>query len=165
MALGRISTHIYCEVESRSHCDYCKSTRKSNQIIYTRITLSDAIKGIIELKTHRLSLFAGLFSFIWKLVNNTLAFNRKRDGKLNSAIAGGIAGLAILVETRENRVDIAQQLLARSMQAGYNALHTRQLLTLPHGDSFLFAISTASILYAYTMHPYTIPKECEALLN
>jgi hypothetical protein len=44
------------------------------------------------------------------------------------------------------------------MQAGKNALKSRDITILPHGDSFLFALATASILYAFVFRPDTIPK-------
>jgi hypothetical protein len=101
----------------------------------------------------------GSFAFIWKLISNILFFHTKRVSKLNGFIAGAIASLSLLFESRENRVIYIQQLFMRSMQAGKNAMKYRNIPTVPHGDSIIFAFSCASILYAYGFYPDTLPKE------
>jgi hypothetical protein len=100
----------------------------------------------------------GVFSFLWKWISNSLHF-KSGYSKRNGAIAGAIAGLAVLIEIPENRLVIAQQFFMRAMQGGKNALKQRKLWSFTHGDTLLFSIAVASIMYAYTMHPSTIPKE------
>ncbi|KAG0324222.1 hypothetical protein BGZ99_002054 [Dissophora globulifera] len=107
----------------------------------------------------RFGSFFGMFSFLWKLVNNGLKLYRGTDDRINGAIAGAIAGLAILIESHERRVTFAQQMFIRSMQGVYNAGKYRGQFSLRHGDAFLFALGSAQVMYAYTMHPDTIPKE------
>ncbi|KAF9913461.1 hypothetical protein BX616_010011 [Lobosporangium transversale] len=107
----------------------------------------------------RFGAFFGAFSFLWKFVNNGLKLYRGTDDRINGAIAGAIAGLAILIENHERRVTFAQQMFMRSIQGIYNAGKHRGQLSLRHGDALLFAIGSAQIMYAYTMHPDTIPKE------
>lgn len=55
----------------------------------------------------------GSFSFLWKSVNNGLRLYRKKDDRLNGLISGAVAGLSILFEKEERRIDLAQQLLVR----------------------------------------------------
>lgn len=55
----------------------------------------------------------GSFAFLWKLVNNGMRIYRDKDDRLNGLVAGAVAGLAILCEKQEKRVDIAQQLFVR----------------------------------------------------
>ncbi|KAJ3106102.1 hypothetical protein HDU96_008324 [Phlyctochytrium bullatum] len=75
-------------------------------------------------------------------------------------VAGSVAGaVAVLFETRANRVAVMQQIGIRSLQGYYNHLHARSLVHVPHGDSLLFMLACGSILYAYAMAPTTIPKE------
>ncbi|KAG0212528.1 hypothetical protein BGX28_006126 [Mortierella sp. GBA30] len=107
----------------------------------------------------RFGCFFGTFSFLWKLVNNGLGLYRGADDKVNGVVAGAIAGLAILIETHERRVTFAQQMFIRSMQGLYNAGKYRGQFSFRHGDALLFAIGSAQVMYAYTMHPDTIPKE------
>lgn len=101
----------------------------------------------------------GSFALIWKLIVNYLYFTTKRHSKLNGAIAGFFAGLAILFESKENRIGYAQNVFFRSLQAGKGALKQRQFPLIPHGDSLLFCLGTASIVYAYGFWPTTIPRE------
>lgn len=96
----------------------------------------------------------GVFAFLWKLVNNGMRIYRDKDDRLNGFVAGGVAGLAILCERADRRVDIAQQLLVRALQGGYNAGKARDILHFKNGDALLFGICCAQILYAYTVrHP------------
>jgi hypothetical protein len=57
----------------------------------------------------------GSFSLLWKLFNNGLRQYRGKEDRLNGMIAGTIAGLSILFEKKERRVDIAQQLFVRQV--------------------------------------------------
>ncbi|CAG8501558.1 8173_t:CDS:2 [Ambispora leptoticha] len=107
----------------------------------------------------RFGLAFGGFSFLWKLINNGLRHTRGKDDMWNGMVAGSIAGLSILAEKRERRITIAQQLFVRAMQGVYNAGQAREYFHFPHGDSILFAVCSAQLLYAYTMQPNTIPPE------
>ncbi|KAI8928611.1 hypothetical protein BC831DRAFT_423527 [Entophlyctis helioformis] len=154
------------------------------RVLRGRESLANAVRSFFNVESHRFARMIGAFSFLWKLVNNGLSHYRRmgrpaspasvsasvssangssnsvydrRESKAVGFIAGAIAGTAILFESEDNRVGIAQQLFMRSMQAGYNALKTRNLFSFTHGDTALFCLSTASILYAYVRHPDTIP--------
>ncbi|KAF9115864.1 hypothetical protein BGX27_006105 [Mortierella sp. AM989] len=107
----------------------------------------------------RFGSFFGTFSFLWKLVNNGLKLYRGTDDRINGAIAGAIAGLSILIENHERRATFAQQMFMRSMQGVYHAGKHRGQFSFRHGDALLFALASAQVMYAYTMHPDTIPKE------
>jgi hypothetical protein len=101
----------------------------------------------------------GSYTFLWKLISNTLHYHSGKISKTNGFIAGAVASSAMLFETKENRIGYAQQFFMRAMQAGKNALKYRNIWTVPHGDTILFCFSCASILYAYAYKPHTIPKE------
>ncbi|KAG9324804.1 hypothetical protein KVV02_004677 [Mortierella alpina] len=107
----------------------------------------------------RFGSFFALFSFLWKSVNNGLKLYRGTDDRLNGAVAGAIAGLAILIESHERRVSFAQQMLIRAGQGVYNAGKHRGLFSFRHGDAALFALACGQVLYAYTMQPESIPPE------
>ena len=124
------------------------------------MSLLEAIKLIPQFKTHRYAVMIGLYSFLWKLVNRLLQYFRQTGpSKLNGAIAGGVAGLAIMVESREVRVNTAQQLLARGLQAGYNSLKARELFYFPSGDVLMFSLACGSALYSYSFYPSSIPPD------
>ena len=144
------------------------------RMLSNKSTLKQAVQSFFNADSHRYARMVGSFSFIWKLVNNLLVFYRhpsrrialsaeaslkpmKKASKLNGAIAGGLAGLAILFESKDNRVAFTQQLFMRAMQAGYRMLSTRNIFNFPDGDVYLFCIACASIMYAYALQPKTIP--------
>lgn len=116
-------------------------------------------------ETQRFAKMIASFSLTWKLISNFLHFKTKKNLKRNGALAGAIAGLAVLIESPENRVAIAQQFSMRALQGAKNALKQRKLFSMPHGDTLLFSLAVASIMYAYTMHPETIPRECMHFLT
>ncbi|KAI8600631.1 hypothetical protein EDD21DRAFT_415663 [Dissophora ornata] len=107
----------------------------------------------------RFGSFFGAFSFLWKFVNNGLKLYRGKDDRINGAVAGAIAGLAILIESHERRVSFAQQVLIRAGQGVYNAGKHRGVFSFRHGDALLFALACGQVLYAYTMQPESIPPE------
>ncbi|KAI8378960.1 hypothetical protein BD560DRAFT_453314 [Blakeslea trispora] len=89
----------------------------------------------------------GTFALLWKSINNGMRYYRGKDDRLNGLVSGAIAGLSILFERKERRVDIAQQLLIRD------------IFYFKHGDALLFAVTCAQVLYAYTMRPETLPPD------
>ncbi|CAG8471157.1 13644_t:CDS:2 [Dentiscutata erythropus] len=101
----------------------------------------------------------GGFSFLWKLINNSLRYIRKKDDKWNAFVAGSIAGISVVAEKRERRIAIAQQMFVRAIQALYKSGRTREYFDIPHIGVVLFALSCGQVLYAYTMQPTTIPPD------
>lgn len=106
-----------------------------------KIKLLQALEPMWRMETLRFAAVFGGFNFIWRLVNNLLIFHRKQNDRWNGFISGSIAALAILFETKENRIGMAQQFFVRGMQATYNALHARNYVSLTHGDSLLFMVN------------------------
>ncbi|KAI8969195.1 hypothetical protein BDF20DRAFT_907926 [Mycotypha africana] len=94
-----------------------------------------------NLDSVRFGAMFGLFALLWKFVNNSMRLCRGKDDRLNGFVSGAIAGLSIMVEKKERRIDIAQQLFVRN------------------GDALLYGIAGAQILYAYTMRPDTLPPD------
>ncbi|KAH6567936.1 hypothetical protein BASA62_005762 [Batrachochytrium salamandrivorans] len=116
--------------------------------------LRKAILSFFNSDSHRFARMVGSFSFIWKLINNSLTRYRSvscppntpmspattaRLSKTTALLLGAVAGLAILFETPDNRIAYSQQFFMRSMQAGYNALSSREIFVFPHGDTILFS--------------------------
>ncbi|CAJ0926438.1 3151_t:CDS:2, partial [Entrophospora sp. SA101] len=105
------------------------------------------IRGFFGKDAIRFAVGFGGFSFLWKFINNGLRYTRS------------IAGFSLLAEKRERRIEISQQLFVRALQALCNAGRARKYFRIPHGIPLLFMITTGQVLYAYTMHPNTIPSE------
>ncbi|KAJ1566379.1 hypothetical protein HK405_010064 [Cladochytrium tenue] len=135
-------------------------------------TLTAAVRAsLLGEDALRQGVFFGAFGFLWKATVSVMTALRgggDRDGensggprrldRVTGFVAGLVAGLAILAEKREQRVTIAQQVLVRGLQAVFNSLKTGGHFHFAHGDSVIFALSTAQIMYSYAMQPSTIPR-------
>lgn len=76
----------------------------------------------------------------------------------NCMVSGAIAGLGAIAHGAEQRRTLALYSMARVFQCCYNEAKRRGIFTpLKHGDSLLFAIASAQIMYAYVMRPETLP--------
>ncbi|ORZ29746.1 hypothetical protein BCR44DRAFT_149986 [Catenaria anguillulae PL171] len=107
------------------------------------------------------SLF-GLFTFLFHGTIKLLPLSPLSSAlqpRAKAFVAGAIASLAILVESPDNRLMWCQQFTMRAMQASYNGLKHRDLFHFPLGDSLLFVVSCAQIMFAYTHYPTTLPKD------
>ncbi|KAI9344244.1 hypothetical protein BDR26DRAFT_1005960 [Obelidium mucronatum] len=106
----------------------------------------------------RMAAFFAVFAAAWKAVNNSIVACRGKSDAVNSFTAGALAGgLACLMEQRQWRIDMAQQLCVRGLQALFNSLSINGHFSFRHGNSLIFALSTAQIMYGYVMRPNTIP--------
>jgi hypothetical protein len=114
------------------------------QVFRKRISFIDAIKSSLGLESRRFATMLAAFTFVWKFLSNSLYLYSGEHRKRQGAISGALAGLAVLIESPENRTTIAQQFSMRALQGGKNALKQRQLLRIPHGDTVLFSIAVAS---------------------
>jgi len=84
--------------------------------------------------------------------------------KINILISGSIAGLSLLFQPPENRKTIALYLFTRLLQCLYNESKSLGMwrsssarLLQSNGDSLLFILGCAQVIYAYVMHPDTLP--------
>ncbi|GFP87044.1 transmembrane protein 135 [Phtheirospermum japonicum] len=79
-------------------------------------------------------------------------------------LAGAISGLSILaLDDRSRRRTLALYLFARLAQCAYNSAKSKNKFHLwgshwSHGDTLLFAIACAQIMYAFVMRPESLPK-------
>lgn len=73
-------------------------------------------------------------------------------------LAGAISGLAILVERKDSRISLAQQLLVRGLEGTYNSAHARGLVSIPHGAVITFGMACGQIMYAWLNQPHTLPR-------
>jgi hypothetical protein len=111
----------------------------------------------------RFGLFVGGFSGLYRLALLVLRKLRGQSKTSNAFLAGAIASVALLFEEEGQRVTFSHYLLVRAAQCLYNAMKTRGYWDfmgdrLRHGDSLLFALSSAQVMFAYTIRPETIPS-------
>lgn len=87
------------------------------------------------------------------------AFMRDPRSKVwHAYIAGAISALAIMIDKKDNRVSLAQQLLVRGLEGTYNSAHSKGLITIPHGAVISFGLACGQIMYAWLNQPHTLPK-------
>lgn len=87
------------------------------------------------------------------------AFMRDPRSKIwHAYVAGAISALAVLVETHDNRVSLAQQLFVRGLEGQYNVAHERGLINIPYGAVITFGLACGQIMWAWLEAPETLPK-------
>ncbi|KAF8379200.1 hypothetical protein HHK36_028629 [Tetracentron sinense] len=86
-------------------------------------------------------------------------------------LAGSVAGLSILaLDGSSRRRTIALYLLARLAQCAYNSAKSKNKFHLwgshwRHGDSLLFALACAQVMYAFVMRPESLPKSYQDFIQ
>jgi hypothetical protein len=65
------------------------------------------------------------------------------------AIAGAIAGLAILAERPGRRLMWSQQVFVRGLQGGFNIWTEKSGIKIPNGAMWLFGLSCGQIMYSW----------------
>lgn len=87
------------------------------------------------------------------------AFMRDPRSKVwHAYVAGAISGLAIMVEKKDSRISLAQQLLVRGLEGTYNSAHSRGLISIPNGAVIAFGLACGQIMYAWLNAPQTLPR-------
>jgi hypothetical protein len=100
------------------------------------------------------ALFLGLFCGSFRGLNALLALARGVDDAVNAAIAGGVAGLAMLVDDKERRAGLSLLLLVRALDVAVRRLARENVIpTSKYAVSVLFGIVNMPIAYGYILEP------------
>ncbi|PRQ59716.1 putative transmembrane protein [Rosa chinensis] len=119
---------------------------------------------IVREEACRIGLFFGGFSGSYHAIRCLLRKYRKKETPLNAILAGSIAGLSILaLDDSNRRRTLSLYLLARVAQSAYNSAKSKNKFHFwgshwRHGDSLLFSIACAQVMYAFVMRPESLPK-------
>ncbi|WAR08281.1 hypothetical protein MAR_018239 [Mya arenaria] len=98
--------------------------------------------------------FMGLFPSIYDLAVELLEQYRGKRDDWNSALAGGIAGLAMVVEDRTRRRIYCLFAIARAIGAMISTLVKRGLLpSVPYSETALFCSCTSFLVYCTALQP------------
>ncbi|KAL2652112.1 hypothetical protein R1flu_020240 [Riccia fluitans] len=118
---------------------------------------------IVREEACRTGLLFGGFTGCYHAIRCFLRRKSGKDEPLHVFLAGGVAGLSILAsDDSQRRRTFALYLLARVAQCAYNSAKSKNKFHFwgsqwQHGDTLLFALACAQIMYAYVMRPETLP--------
>ncbi|PWN18633.1 hypothetical protein BCV69DRAFT_314517 [Microstroma glucosiphilum] len=73
-------------------------------------------------------------------------------------VAGAVSAVAVMVETKDSRVSLAQQLLVRGLEGTYNVAHEKKYINIPHGAVLAFGLACGQIMWAWLNAPDTLPR-------
>ncbi|KAJ3394491.1 ATP-binding cassette, sub-B (MDR TAP), member 8 [Lobulomyces angularis] len=130
-------------------------------ILKKKYSIQQSFEPFFRSESLQFGAMFGSFTFLWRLINNFMICKRKKQDSVNGFVSGFIGAAVSLsfLNSREMKKSISQQMAVRAGQAIYNSLKAKSLFSFPHGDSMLFMLSCASIMYGYIMAPQTIPRE------
>ncbi|GAB2272777.1 hypothetical protein Dimus_007596 [Dionaea muscipula] len=126
---------------------------------------------IVREEACRIGLLFGGFTGSYHALRCLLRKLRKKETPLNAILAGSVAGLSILaLDDPSRRRTLALYLLTRVAQCAYNSAKSKNKFHLwgsywSHGDSLLFAIACAQVMYAFIMRPETLPKSYQDFIQ
>ncbi|KAJ7125848.1 hypothetical protein O6H91_Y560400 [Diphasiastrum complanatum] len=119
---------------------------------------------IVREEACRTGLLFGGFTGCFHAIRCILRRVRGKETPMNEFLAGTVAGLSILsLDDPSRRRTFALYLLARVAQCTYNSAKAKNKFHFwgshwRHGDTLLFSIASAQIMYAFVMRPETLPE-------
>ncbi|KAH9616702.1 hypothetical protein KSS87_003865 [Heliosperma pusillum] len=126
---------------------------------------------IVREEACRIGLLFGGFTGSYHALRCLLRKLRKKETPFNAIFAGSIAGLSILaLDDSNRRRTLALYLLARLAQCAYNSAKSKNKFHFwgshwRHGDSLLFALACAQVMYAFIMRPESLPKSYQDFIQ
>ncbi|GLT39882.1 hypothetical protein SLA2020_140490 [Shorea laevis] len=118
---------------------------------------------IVREEACRIGLLFGGFTGSYHALRCLMRKLRKKETPMNVILSGSVAGLSILaLDDSSRRRTLALYLLARVAQCAYNSAKSKNKFHLwgshwRHGDSLLFALASAQVMYSFVMRPETLP--------
>ncbi|GAA0164329.1 hypothetical protein LIER_19992 [Lithospermum erythrorhizon] len=119
---------------------------------------------IVREEACRVGLLFGGFTGSYHALRCLLRKLRRKETPMNAIVAGSIAGLSVVaLDDSSRRRTLALYLFARVAQCAYNSAKSKNKLPFwekygSHGDSMLFALASAQVMYAFVMRPESLPK-------
>ncbi|KAF5732268.1 Mitochondrial import inner membrane translocase [Tripterygium wilfordii] len=126
---------------------------------------------IVREEACRIGLLFGGFTGSYHAIRCLLRKLRRKETPINAFLAGSVAGLSVLaLDDSNRRRTLALYLLARVAQCAYNSAKSKNKFHLwgshwRHGDSLLFALACAQVMYAFVMRPESLPKSYQDFIQ
>ncbi|XP_057970852.1 uncharacterized protein LOC131159730 [Malania oleifera] len=126
---------------------------------------------IVREEACRIGLLFGGFTGSYHGLRCLLRRLRKKETPMNAILAGSVAGLCILaLDDSSRRRTLTLYLSARLAQCAYNSAKSKNKFHLwgshwRHGDSLLFALACAQVMYAFVMRPESLPKSYQDFIQ
>ncbi|KAK4740667.1 hypothetical protein SAY87_024255 [Trapa incisa] len=126
---------------------------------------------IVREEACRVGLLFGGFTGSYHALRCLFRKLRKKETPLNVVLSGSIAGLSILaLDDSNRRRTLALYLLARVAQCAYNSAKSKNKFHFwgshwRHGDSLLFSLACAQVMYAFIMRPESLPKSYQDFIQ
>lgn len=126
---------------------------------------------IVREEACRVGLLFGGFTGSYHALRCLFRKLRRKETPLNVFLSGSIAGLSILaLDDSNRRRTLALYLLARVAQSAYNSAKSKNKFHFwgshwRHGDSLLFALACAQVMYAFIMRPESLPKSYQDFIQ
>lgn len=116
--------------------------------------LKTALAAVTSKRAIRFGLFWGALMGSHSFLRWALAVLRGKDGRLNALVAGGIAGISILLDDPASASSIALYALVRSLFVVSHTLMRHKVIPRTENASYaLFALANAPIMYAAMLEP------------
>ncbi|XP_064618329.1 uncharacterized protein LOC135482329 [Liolophura sinensis] len=124
-----------------------------------RERLPNIAKEILSKDCVRFAAFLGLYPSVYEFLVRTIHKIRGTKDGWNHGIAGGLAGLTIVLENPVRRRTLSLFTISRALGALVSTLITRgQIPSIVHGDTLLFCLSCSFLVYCTALRPHLLPK-------
>ncbi|KAL3524106.1 hypothetical protein ACH5RR_016940 [Cinchona calisaya] len=126
---------------------------------------------IVREEACRIGLLFGGFTGSYHALRCLLRKLRKKETPMNAILAGSVAGLSILaLDDSSQRRTLAFLIGLLFPQCAYNSAKSKNKFHLwgshwGHGDSLLFALACAQVMYAFVMRPESLPKSYQDFIQ
>lgn len=120
---------------------------------------ADAVRLLLRTDTIRFGAFFGALVGAFRLSELVARVARGKSDRTNLAIAGGVSGLALLVDSESRRSTIALYIFVRMLDVvGRHLVAIGALPSWQYSSECLFAASNSFIMYAFLVEPTLLPR-------
>lgn len=130
------------------------ASRKWNTLSY-----ADAMRVLLKKDTLRFGAFLGTLVATFRFVEALGRIVRNKNDHINHAIAGGVSGLALLIDSSSRRSTIALYIFIRALDVvGRTLTCSGYIPEWKYTSEVLFSLSNGPIMYALVFEPHLLPK-------